>query len=184
MQIKPPTGLETKVASAPASAEITEAFDSFMQAFDSFKQANDERLAQVERRMSGDIVTVEKVERINAALDEQKRVLDELALKNARPWLDSSHSLGLQNIHAGAHKAAFDSYMRKREAHGLAGLEAKALSVGTGADGGYLVRTELLVTWPDVDRSTAAELLAKAAELCPYVKMPRQGAPSVIRLAP
>lgn len=52
------------------------------------------------------------------------------------------------------------------------------------ADGGYLVRTELLVTWPDVDRSTAAELLAKAAELCPYVKMPRQGAPSVIRLAP
>jgi Ohr subfamily peroxiredoxin len=52
------------------------------------------------------------------------------------------------------------------------------------ADGGYLLRTELLVEWPEVDRSTAAELLAKAAGLCPYVKMTRQGAPSTIRLAP
>ncbi|MFB4299841.1 Ohr family peroxiredoxin [Actinomadura sp. NTSP31] len=52
------------------------------------------------------------------------------------------------------------------------------------ADGGYLLQTELLVKWPGADSATAARLLAKAAELCPYVKMLCHGAPATIRLAP
>ena len=52
------------------------------------------------------------------------------------------------NIHPRAtialqHKAAFDAYIRKGESHGLRDLEGKALSVGTDADGGYLVPDEL-----------------------------------------
>ena len=53
------TGLETKVA-----------FGDMMQAFEAFKEANDERLAQIEARMSADVVTAEKVDRINRAVDE------------------------------------------------------------------------------------------------------------------
>src|SRR5262249_58037108 len=49
--------------------------------FAEFKAGNDERLAEIERR-SADVVTDEKVERINAALT---RRLDELAVKSARP---------------------------------------------------------------------------------------------------
>ena len=37
------------------------------------------------------------------------------------------------------HKAAFHAYMRSGEAAGLKRLEEKALSAGSGPDGGYLV---------------------------------------------
>lgn len=40
------------------------------------------------------------------------------------------------------HNKAFDAYVRHGEASGLKRLEEKALSVGSGADGGYLVPEE------------------------------------------
>ena len=48
--------------------------DDVMRLFEDFKAANDERLSQIERR-SADVVTEDKVERINTALT---RRLDEL----------------------------------------------------------------------------------------------------------
>ena len=39
-------------------------------------------------------------------------------------------------------KAAFEAYVRHGEANGLHMLEEKALSVGSGPDGGYLVPAE------------------------------------------
>jgi HK97 family phage major capsid protein len=128
---------ETKSAD---SQDIAAAFDGFMRAFEAFKDGNDERLGELEQRMSADVVTTEKVDRINRALDEHKRVVDELALKSARPHL------GGPAPRAGAalqHKAAFDAYVRKGETHQLRDLEAKALSVGSDPDGGYLVPDEL-----------------------------------------
>ena len=65
--------------SAP-SAEITGAFHEFMEAFEAFKETNDERLGQIESRMSADVVTSDKLERID-------RTLDELQLKQLRPPL-------------------------------------------------------------------------------------------------
>jgi HK97 family phage major capsid protein len=44
---------------------------------------------------------------------------------------------------ASEHKTAFESYMRRGEAHNLRGLEEKALSAGTDANGGYLVPEEI-----------------------------------------
>ncbi|WP_432807369.1 phage major capsid protein [Rhodoligotrophos ferricapiens] len=135
--------LEMKVA-RPQTGDIGMAFEGFMQAFESFKQANDERLAQLERRMATDVLTEEKVGRINMALDEQKQQLDALVLKAARPRMGTSggqEQVGL-DLNALQHKSAFHAYMRKGEAQGLAALEAKALSVGSGPDGGYLVPQE------------------------------------------
>ena len=74
------TPLETKSASDDGLAR---SFDDFMRAFESFKDANDERLGQLERRMAADVVTSDKVDRIN-------RALDELQLKSARPHLATS----------------------------------------------------------------------------------------------
>ena len=65
-------GLETK----STDADLSDAFGEFMTTFEAFKEANDEKLAQLERRVGGDVVTTEKVERIQRALDEQKRALD------------------------------------------------------------------------------------------------------------
>ena len=122
-----------------ASEDVGAAFDEFMHAFEEFKATNDERLGQLETRLSADVVTTEKLERINRAIDEHKAVVDELALKSARPRLGGtveSRGAVLQ------HKAAFETYVRHGEDHGLHVLEEKALSVGSGADGGYLVPTE------------------------------------------
>src|SRR5690606_20301930 len=76
--------LETK--SAGASDDIGSAFEDFMTSFEAFKDANDERLGQIERRMA-DPITSDKVDRISRALDEQKKALDTLSLKKARPSL-------------------------------------------------------------------------------------------------
>jgi HK97 family phage major capsid protein len=129
--------LETKSASG---GDLAAAFDGFMRAFEDFKDANDERLGQLERRLSADVVTADKVDRIDRALDEHKRVVDELALKSARPHLAGPAFRSGASLQ---HKAAFETYVRTGEDATLRGLESKALSVGTGTDGGYLVPDEL-----------------------------------------
>jgi HK97 family phage major capsid protein len=115
------------------------AFDDFMRAFDSFKEVNDGRLAEIERRMSADVVTTDKLERIDRALDEHKRLVDDLAHKAARPQLSGA---GPRSAAAPQHKAAFETYVRHGEAGTLRALESKALSVGSDPDGGFLVPDE------------------------------------------
>jgi HK97 family phage major capsid protein len=128
------TLLETKSAAPAGGDDIARSFDDFMRAFESFKDANDERLGQLERHMAADVVTTEKVDRLN-------RALDELQLKSARPHLAGpARTPAASNLQ---HKAAFDAYIRKGDAAAVRDLEAKALSVGTGTDGGYLVPVEI-----------------------------------------
>ena len=122
--------------SAPAF-DLPEAFDEFMASFESFKQTNDDRLGQIERRMSADVVTSEKVERISRAMDEQKRAIDGMVLKRARPAPASDWSAGPSE-----HKQAFDAYMRSGDDRPLRSLDAKAMSYGSAQDGGYLVPEE------------------------------------------
>jgi HK97 family phage major capsid protein len=133
--------LETK-----STEDLNAAFGDFMRAFEAFKEGNDERLSQLERRASADAVTTDKVDRLNRALDETKRVVDDLALKAARPHLGGpgSHGGGPgQRSAALQHKAAFDAYVRTGDASGLRDLESKALSIGSNPDGGYLATEEL-----------------------------------------
>ena len=60
---------------------IADAFDGFMGAFEAFKDANDRRLDEIERKLSADVVSSEKDERINKAIDEQKRALDQVLIR-------------------------------------------------------------------------------------------------------
>lgn len=125
--------------------EVAAAFDDFMRSFEAFKSENDARLDNIERR-SADVLSEHKVDRINSALTEQKRVLDELVLRGRRPSLGHSPG-GVKQFPTGAeleHRSAFDTYVRNGESSGLKRLEGKALAVSTnsGADGGYLVPEE------------------------------------------
>jgi HK97 family phage major capsid protein len=125
---------------AATGDDVAVAFDDFMRAFESFKAENEERIQQLEKRLPVDVLTTEKLDRINRAIDEHKSMVDELVLKSARP------KLGQGSVYRGSaslqHKAAFEAYVRHGEANGLHVLEEKALSVGSGPDGGYLVPTE------------------------------------------
>ncbi len=146
--------LETKTLDAASNREIRQAFDDLAREFDAFKQANDERLAQMEKR-SSDVITEEKVDRINRALDEQKRALDELTLQAARPIIGGERKAAPYQTRE--RKQAFDRYVRKGDAGGLDALELKALSVGSNPDGGYTVPLEI--------ESTIDRVLAKASPI-------------------
>ncbi|HSZ11724.1 MAG TPA: phage major capsid protein, partial [Rhizomicrobium sp.] len=149
--------LETKSLESKDAAshrEIKEAFDDFLRAFDTFKDANDTRIAQIEKRGT-DVVTDEKVDRINRALDEHKRTLDELLLSAHRPAVGGEQKSSGPN-QSREHKV-FDRYMRKGDASGFASLETKALSEGSSTDGGYTVPLEIAQT---IDR-----ILAKASPI-------------------
>ena len=124
---------------------VTAAFGEFMEAFETFKDVNDRRLGEIEEKLTSDVVTRDRMDRIGRAMDEQKTLLDQMLLKKARPALGSSSNSGQGrelSPEAEEHKAAFDAYMRRGEDAGLRELEAKAFSGGSGADGGYLVPPE------------------------------------------
>ena len=138
-----------------AAGPVDVALDEFGRAFEAFRETNDARLAQIESRLSADPLTEEKLARIDAALDLARNRLDRIQLDRARPPLGGSE--GQERDLAGQeHKAAFDLYVRAGESAGLKRLEGKALSAGSGPDGGYLVP-------PVIER----EVLARLAEISP-----------------
>jgi HK97 family phage major capsid protein len=113
--------------------------DALMEIWQEFKQANDERIGQIERRLSADAVTAEKVDRIGRALDQQKAALDEMALAKNRPMLDGATKTGPET----EHKAAWDAYMRKGDQSAISRIELKSLTGQVGPDGGYVVPPEI-----------------------------------------
>lgn len=139
---------ETNFETKATGNEVAMAFDEFMQAFEAFKVENDARLAEMEQRMSVDVITSEKLDRIDRALDQNKRRVDELALKAGRPPLgeDGGRGRSVGSAQQMQHKSAFHRYVRAGEAGALRELEEKALSVGSDPDGGYLVPDETEAT--------------------------------------
>lgn len=116
---------------------IADAFDGFMGAFEAFKDANDTRLDEIERKLTSDVVSRDKVDRINKAVDEQKKALDQLTLKKARPMLGRGEATSAAQLE---HKAAFEAYIRRGDESALRELESKSLA--NASDGGYLVPDE------------------------------------------
>lgn len=147
--------MTTSCQTKASGTEVADAFDEFMQAFEAYKDANEERLRQIESQVGPDAVTTEKMTRIDRTLDEQKRLVDRLVHKSVRPAIGGENaSLDPDRL---AHKAAFDAYVRKGETHGLTEFEKKALTVGTDAQGGYLV--------PDQTEREIGRLLAEVSPM-------------------
>ncbi len=119
---------ETKAA--PIGAQ-----DALMSTFEEFKAANDARLEALERKR-GDVLLEEKVDRIDRALSEQKSLIERTALNGRRPGLAADPALS-------EHKSAWSTYMRHGDVSALTQFEAKSLSVGVSADGGYIAPPEL-----------------------------------------
>ena len=120
-QAKPLTLLETKAG----GQDVTQAFEEFSRAFETFRETNDDRLGQLESRLSVDVLTEEKLARIDRAMDENKARLDSLSLKARRPSLGEPEATRVDAA-TREHKAAFNTYVRTGEASTLKQLEAKA----------------------------------------------------------
>ena len=135
----PPKTYETKAEQVGYDTEINSAFDQFMNAFDEFKQTNDDRLNELEQKASVDVLTEEKLNRLNQALEDNQNQIDSLLLKSSRPSLNGERNSSLLET---KHHAAFNTYMRKGDANKLREIETKALSITSDPDGGYLVPDE------------------------------------------
>ena len=128
------TSIEMKSSVQTAAGD----FEALHRAFAAFQETNDQRLDQIESRLSSDVITEEKLARIDRAIDETKRRIDAQALERSRPKLELN-AKSADDPQAREHKAAFRSYVRSGEAGDLRAIEEKAMSVGSGPDGGYLV---------------------------------------------
>ncbi|KQN72247.1 phage major capsid protein [Devosia sp. BK] len=122
-------GLETK---AGAGTDVAALFGEFSSAFEEFKRTNDQRLKEIEKRGTADGLLEGKLEKLNAVLDGQKAALDRATAERGRPALE-----GKGAVPNGEYKEAFSAYVKRGE--------EKALQVGVGADGGYVVPSEVEV---------------------------------------
>ena len=148
--------IETKAASGLASDagtstaatgdDVAIAFDDFMRAFKSFKAENEQRIQQLEKRLPVDVLTTEKLARIDRVIDQHTS-----AARRAGAEIGAAELRQANVYRSGAkaleHKAAFETYVRLGEATGLRRLELKAMSIGSRPDGGYLVPPEIEQTY-------------------------------------
>jgi len=118
--------------------DIKAATHELAHAFDAFKDANDNRLAELERKASTDVVLEEKVNRINADVSRLQETLAGMKTAMKRPGAEKTFA-----PQASEHKNAFMRYVTKGVESDLHALEAKAMSVISDPDGGFAVPTEL-----------------------------------------
>lgn len=119
--------IETKAFANAADASVEGMFGEFMSAFEEFKATNDNRLDELEKRGSTDGLLHDKIDRLNKVMDGKKTALDQKALEQARPQLESGRATPANT----EQKAAFEAYIKRGE--------TKALSAGSNPDGGYLI---------------------------------------------
>ena len=135
--------LSVKAACATPEAVVTHA--ELMRAFEAFKAENDDSVKEIAKKGVADVVSTDKIARIETAIATHTKALETLSLRDARPLLDGERR-GTAPERMSEHKAAFLAYVRSGESSGLKALESKALSVGSNPDGGYLVPDEVETT--------------------------------------
>jgi HK97 family phage major capsid protein len=122
---------------------ITRKVDGLGHAWEEFKKLNDRRLAEIERKGSADSLTNEHLSKINNVLDVYKSKVDGLETAFNRPSFEHGYNEKASAEDKMEHKKAFINYVRRGVEGDLSFLEQKALSVGTDADGGYLVTPQV-----------------------------------------
>ena len=122
--------------------EVTDRVHSLGNAWEHFKQVNDARLSELERKGYADPLYSEHLKKISDALDQHKHRIDRMETASERP----GRATAPYAADPSEYKAAFCNYLRKGMDAGLEQLQLKTLSVGSDADGGYLVTTPMSQT--------------------------------------
>lgn len=123
-------------------SEVTEHVHALGSAWEQFKHVNNARLDELEHKGYADPLYLDHLKKINDALDQHKRRMDVIETAGARPGREMTGAVPY-NADKSEYKAAFRNYLRKGMDAGLESLQLKALSVGTDADGGYLVTPQM-----------------------------------------
>lgn len=113
-------------------AEIKERMSRLNQDWEELKSTNEQRLKQLENKSSADPITINKLNKINDSLEEQKTRLQKLEVKGARPSVSETKR-------DCEYKEAFNNYLRKGNDRDITNLSVKGLSTTQNEEGGYLV---------------------------------------------
>lgn len=151
-----PAAAQPLVPETGGGEDVARSFDEFFRTFETYRSVNDARLEEIESRGSGDVLTLEKLDRLDAALDATQRRLDDLTLKARRPQIGRAADRRPLTSAALDHKAAFEAYVRSGREQALRPLEVKAMSAGSDPDGGYLVPEE-----------TESQIMRRLAQVSP-----------------
>ncbi|WP_409433481.1 phage major capsid protein [Litorimonas sp. RW-G-Af-16] len=122
------SNLETKMG----GAEMKHAQADFASTFAAFKDANDQRLAEIEKKSTADVLLEDKVARLNAALDVQTKTIENLSVSLSQP--------GIEPRQTSEAKSAWSSFIRTGDASALTSLEGKMTA--TDNEGGYIAPVE------------------------------------------
>jgi HK97 family phage major capsid protein len=119
--------------------EIQTTVDKIGVAFEELKAANNDRLAEIEKKGSADVLLENKLETINTYINDQQELKERIEKLETTSSIDVSDSVSKEAD--SEYKEAFLRYIKK----GYEGpaLEEKALSVGNDTEGGYTVTAEL-----------------------------------------
>lgn len=122
-----------QTGSVPSQNETKQALQEMMMAFESFKEANDERLDNLEKNKSEDVLVRDKVDRINKSLDS-------LMTDLRRPSLSHTSEAAISDRDVEA-KAAFVEFLKSgyQSNHHF---EKRSLTEGVDTDGGYTVPSD------------------------------------------
>ena len=69
-------------------SELNEKLNQLGNSWEHFKKVNNERLRQIEKKGSSDVLTEEKLDKINNAIDDQKTKLEKMEVALSRPLSD------------------------------------------------------------------------------------------------
>ena len=116
-------------------SEVLRAIEASNRAFEEFKKTNDAKLEELKKgNATSDFEA--KLNAIATAMSEHKKALEDLEAKAKRPQFGGDGK-PVDEI-AAEHQKAFNGYLRKGIDFDKS-IEQKALSVGSGPDGGYAV---------------------------------------------
>ncbi len=118
-------------------SEVRSATDTLARAFEEYKSVNDQRLSEIERHGSADVLHDEHLSRMDSSITRLQDDITALKTSMLRPGAAAAA------LPDNAHKQAFLRYVAKGFDGGLAPFETKALEVVNNAEGGYMVPTEL-----------------------------------------
>ncbi|WP_339862200.1 phage major capsid protein [Paremcibacter congregatus] len=118
--------------------ETKEALENLSRAFEQFKTTNDDRLGEIERKGQADVVTEEKLARLDQEIQRLHNMTRSLHVAGGRPALDGKAADSGPDLQQKAQ--FFDGFIRKGQE---IALDQKALSTAVDTDGGYTVPVAL-----------------------------------------
>lgn len=123
------------------SAELKQTIEDLGRAWEAFKANNDEQVKAAARGVSASIYEEkavklnDRISELQAKLEAGQKALDDLTSRLERPGTGAAPANN-------EHTKAYTQWMRRGEAN-LSPEQAKAMSVGSDPDGGYLVPVDM-----------------------------------------